>query len=309
MTVELLEVLERDQGDLAAQWAQAFSAGAASGATPPASEELPRFTRAFTSELLAFLRSGDPTVLRVFAAGPAMRRIEERFDLGELVSAFTTFRDLLIGRLDREASSPHALFRMSRRVSGAIDLLLIELTSHYLRQIAGTGVAPAAGREPLLDHLRREIGRAGRTDQSTTLLLVALDRYPEFVGMYGGTVADMAAGAASAALGRYTRNFDIKIALDEGTFAVILPGTGMDDAHGAAERIRLGVESGDVSDADTLIVSELTVSIGLAVVPLHGDSPDHIFAAARQALDNARMMGGNAVAVYQGRTPANPAFG
>jgi len=68
-------------------------------------------------------------------------------------------------------------------------------------------------------------------------------------------------------------------------FVVLLPETGGEEAAETAERIRARVA------AEGLAAGTITLSVGVAEFPTHGDSPESMIAAADGALYRAKREG------------------
>ena len=111
-----------------------------------------------------------------------------------------------------------------------------------------------------------------------------LQRVVEFVGdavLYG--VAQTLASSA--------RGTDVVCRYGGEEIAMILPGTGRDDALRAADRLRQAVALRP--DPRGLAV---TVSVGVAVCPLHAKQADALITAADTAMYQAKRAGKNRVA-------------
>ncbi|MGB8856777.1 MAG: GGDEF domain-containing protein, partial [Burkholderiales bacterium] len=86
-------------------------------------------------------------------------------------------------------------------------------------------------------------------------------------------------------------------------FAILSPDLPKMAAAAMAERLR-GIVAGHVftvsgEDKKTLVIP-LTVSLGVAIYPDHGDTPDDIFKAADMAMYHAKDLGRNTVASLKG---------
>jgi diguanylate cyclase (GGDEF)-like protein len=85
-------------------------------------------------------------------------------------------------------------------------------------------------------------------------------------------------------------------------FIVLLPGERIEGAVEVAERIREKVTAARLSGETAL--AGVTVSIGVASFPEHGDDPEAIIAAADGALYHAKRNGRNRVVIADsGRQP------
>lgn len=110
---------------------------------------------------------------------------------------------------------------------------------------------------------------------------------------------ELAASAVTGALGRVTRDVDIRCPVDGGVVAVILTESTIEAARVVAERVRTAVEAGEVHREQTLVVSGVTVSIGVVSFPLHGEYPAALLEAARHTLTQAGRLGPNTVMVSE----------
>lgn len=77
-------------------------------------------------------------------------------------------------------------------------------------------------------------------------------------------------------------------------FVVLLPGTRLEDACAVAERVRVAVAGDSVSIRDG-VMCQVTLSIGVACAPQHGETLEALFGAADAALFGAKRVGRNAV--------------
>jgi diguanylate cyclase (GGDEF)-like protein len=89
------------------------------------------------------------------------------------------------------------------------------------------------------------------------------------------------------------RNVDCASRYGGDEFIVLLPETKAERAFEVAERIR-GLVTAETQSSDTNKVT-VTVSIGVAAFPEHGDTPEAIIASADQALYQAKRNGRNRV--------------
>lgn len=207
-------------------------------------------------------------------------------------------RDLAVRTLEGQMHAPSALYRASRRLSAAMDLILVEVARQSERPQGRLDLAPSEAEE-VSQHLAREIRRALRFQRPLSLLLVQIDRYDEYMRLYGAALGELAASAVTGTLGRVTRDVDIRCPVDGGVVAVILPESTIEAARVVAERVRTAVEAGEVHQEQTLVVSGVTVSIGVVSFPLHGEHPAALLEAARHTLIQAGRLGPNTVMVSE----------
>ena len=146
----------------------------------------------------------------------------------------------------------------------------------------------------LMRHLRGLL--EGGQRRELTVLMVDVDHFKSVNDDYGHDVGDQALKAIADALRANTRAFDSLARYGGEEFVVVMPGTGMDDAVQAAERLRTAVEQ--TPFVSTAVRSaKLTISIGVACSPLHGTTPEILLRSADQALYAAKRGGRNRVEV------------
>ncbi len=108
----------------------------------------------------------------------------------------------------------------------------------------------------------REIGRARRTAQPLSLLVVDMDRLRDVNNTYGHQNGDRALVHVAAALAGGARPYDLVCRFGGEEFLVLLPGTPVDAAAEVAERLRQAVRRAPLRLGDDLVT--VTVSIGVA---------------------------------------------
>jgi len=130
-----------------------------------------------------------------------------------------------------------------------------------------------------------------RGGHSLSLLLVDIDDFRRINDAYGSQVGDTALRDIAALLKRQFRVYDVVTYYGDDEFALILPETDIDAALEVAARIHEQIaELTIVEDAAPF---RLTVSIGAAMAPTHGDSAPEVIRAAYRAVHAAKTAGKN----------------
>lgn len=138
---------------------------------------------------------------------------------------------------------------------------------------------------------------ARATNQPLSALALDIDHFKSYNDRYGHQRGDNAlkrfAGAVRSAL--YHRE-DVVVRPGGEEFIVFLPDTTLEQARGAAERIRASVIHADIAHAGSP-VGVVTVSIGIATIqPDDGDDPEVMLGRADAALYRAKNAGRNRIA-------------
>ena len=148
----------------------------------------------------------------------------------------------------------------------------------------------------LRESLRREVERASRFGRTLALLVLDLDHFKEINDANGHAAGDAVLAEFARRLRAEIREVDFAFRQGGEEFVVLLPET--DVAGGAVVADRLGAA---IRRAPVIVVSAsgdeppkrvpVTVSIGIAVYPLHGSTGPMVLEAADDALYRAKASG------------------
>lgn len=158
------------------------------------------------------------------------------------------------------------------------------------RTDAKTGLLNAAAWQR---EAEREIVRARRQRQPMAVLLADLDHFKRINDAHGHLVGDRALLGAVQALRDTIREYDLLGRFGGEEFTAVLPGADIEEAVRVAARLRAAVASTRVP-LDGVDV-QVTVSIGIAVLGIHGSDLTDLLTAADHALYQAKKLGRNQV--------------
>lgn len=151
-------------------------------------------------------------------------------------------------------------------------------------------------RRYLEETLEREIRRAVRSNQSLGVMMLDLDHFKNFNDTYGHEAGDAVLREAGAFLKRCVRAEDIVCRFGGEEFVVILPSADASITYARAERIR-----SKFHDLTVLYNGKslglVTMSIGIAALPEHGQSAKTLLDSADAALYRAKREGRDRVLV------------
>ncbi|NLE21769.1 MAG: diguanylate cyclase [Actinobacteria bacterium] len=167
------------------------------------------------------------------------------------------------------------------------------------------GLTGLANHRHFWDRLRDEVARAQRYDQPLSLLMLDLDDFKRVNDRFGHLVGDeLLRGMGHALRSQVRQGVDCAARYGGEEFAVILPSTrsappggSVDGAVATAERIRAAVAALESPVGDPGWPG-VTVSIGVATLPLHAETAEELVTRADQALYWAKARGKDTVAVY-----------
>jgi diguanylate cyclase (GGDEF)-like protein len=144
--------------------------------------------------------------------------------------------------------------------------------------------------------LRREGERSHRYGIAVSLLLLDLDEFKEVNDEYGHRVGDKVLQTVGALILKHVRAADIPCRYGGDEFAIILSATSQAEGVTVAERIRIDVADSFERQPVCGQFLEVSVSGGLASLPLDATTPDQLFLMADGALYEAKHSGSNRIA-------------
>ena len=135
-----------------------------------------------------------------------------------------------------------------------------------------------------------EIERARRLKKTLALLVIDLDHLKRINDTFGHRIGDEVICEIAEILKKEARAIDLPARWGGEEFLLLLPETDLDHAVSAAERLLSRIRTIKV-DA----VPEVTASIGVAVQPLHANTPEELIRIADRAMYAAKQAGRNQV--------------
>ena len=145
-------------------------------------------------------------------------------------------------------------------------------------------------RRYLEEVLDQEIRRAIMSDQTVGILMLDIDNFKQVNDQQGHSVGDRLLRDVAAYLLRHVRGNDIVCRYGGDEFILILPTATMKFSRQRGEALCQGIAELDVGNYGKLS-QPLSLSIGVAVFPEHGDTLQGVFEAADTALYAAKQSG------------------
>ncbi len=147
-------------------------------------------------------------------------------------------------------------------------------------------------------HFRQQIERivqqARRYGSPLSMLMIDLDNFKSYNDSYGHLSGDAILKEIAALLLTHTRSSDLVVRYGGEEFAVLLPETGEEQAHGVGEKIRQVIEEHPFALAVGEMPRSLTISVGVASA-VGEVTADALIQRADDALYRAKESGRNRV--------------
>jgi diguanylate cyclase (GGDEF)-like protein len=152
----------------------------------------------------------------------------------------------------------------------------------------------------LTDTLAREVLHSRRLHIPLSVIMLEIDNFRSYNNTYGHEAGNYVVKKLGENLVANLRSSDIPCRYGGDEFTLILPGMPLDDAAQMAEQIRQAILSMDLR-YNSQPLGKVTVSVGVAEFPMHGETGEMVLKAADAASYRAKAMGKNCVVVAEAR--------
>jgi len=188
--------------------------------------------------------------------------------------------------------------RLIRTVAEQLELALanFRLRETLREQSARDQLTGLFNRRYMEESLDRELRRADREGYSVGLLMMDLDHFKDLNDGFGHAAGDVKLRAVGRFLGSAVRGDDVACRFGGEEFVVILPRASVENTRRRAEVLREGMKSLQLEPAGPALPS-VTMSIGVACSPDHGETREQLVHAADVALYRAKAGGRDRVVV------------
>ncbi|HOL21492.1 MAG TPA: GGDEF domain-containing protein [bacterium] len=212
---------------------------------------------------------------------------------------------VIIGISDSKKKNKHILFEETKN---EMDIFLrhlnIEIENAILHEeINKASITDALtglyNRRYFKKRLEQEFARAKRVGFPISIMISDLDNFKYYVDRYGHPKGDQILSEIGSLIKSTVRESDVACRFGGDEFAYLLPFTSSDEAKILAERIRKNVSKYEFLKGDVEKAINLTMSIGIATFPEHGQSDEEIISKADQALFASKSAGKNRITIYK----------
>jgi diguanylate cyclase (GGDEF)-like protein len=145
--------------------------------------------------------------------------------------------------------------------------------------------------------LDQEIQRSRRHNKIIALVMMDIDNFKSFNDTYGHQLGDKVLKNVARAVKKISRINDVVARYGGEEFVMILPETDAPQAMIAAEKIRASVAEIEIPHENQKL--HVTISLGVAIFPLHASEKEALIHAADAALYTSKHRGKNCVSLFE----------
>lgn len=180
-------------------------------------------------------------------------------------------------------------------IAGIVSTSIVLRTRRLQWLSARDRLTDVINRSVFEDLLATEASRVRRGGGSVAVLLVDVDRFGAFNGMYGQAAGDRTLRLVAAAIRQVTQRRGLVARYGGDEFAVLIAEPRSDGVADVAEEIRRSVSAAPSHPSRMSRPEPLTVSIGIASLPRDGRDAREVCAQAEERLAQAKQAGGDRV--------------
>ena len=214
-------------------------------------------------------------------------RLVKALDLG--------VNDILARPIDPQelAARSRTLIRHKRYTDFLRDRL-----DHSLEMAVTDPLTGLHNRRYMAGQLEPLVAHAARGGAPAAVLVLDIDHFKAINDTFGHDCGDEVLREFAVRLATNVRAVDLPCRFGGEEFVVIMPETGVEDAHRIAERIRGHVAGSPFRVLDGREALQVTISIGVAATSGAGDTAEALLKRADEALYDAKQSGRNRVIAH-----------
>ncbi|MBI4474678.1 MAG: sensor domain-containing diguanylate cyclase [Acidobacteria bacterium] len=237
------------------------------------------------------------------AIGGEFRAFIERHAIGSLLAVPIQTKEVVLGAFISTAHDPEAFTNDDITTASAVaDFAAIALENAGLfaelqRSAITDSLTGTYNTRFFHEVLARETARADRYTTPLSLLMIDIDTFKLVNDTYGHVVGNKVLSHIAKVIERTVRNTDFVFRCGGDEFGVVLPGTNLDGAMRAAEKILHKVEASEILTA-LGYSGPVTVSIGVSEYH-RGSHFETLVAEADQALYASKRSSKNCIRAYK----------
>ena len=161
-------------------------------------------------------------------------------------------------------------------------------------------------RRYLFQQLEAEIARAARFDTPLTMLMIDIDHFKQLNDSAGHSAGDDVLRRVCQLLKHNLRKVDTLARYGGEEFVVLLPQVSRQESLEVAEKLRKSIAEGNLEHGKSQPAGRVTISIGVASIPLDATDQAKLVDCADSALYASKRGGRDKVTAYQPGMEAEP---
>jgi diguanylate cyclase (GGDEF)-like protein len=178
----------------------------------------------------------------------------------------------------------------------ALALANLKLRMSLLHQSIRDPLTDLFNRRYLEETLEREVRRATRLQRTVAVIMLDIDHFKRFNDTFGHEAGDTLLRELGGFLKREIRGGDFACRYGGEEFVLILPEISPEDVRNSAERMREKIKELNIQ-YNNVVLENITLSLGVALFPVHGTTGKAILHAADEALYQAKHQGRDQVVI------------
>jgi diguanylate cyclase (GGDEF)-like protein len=251
------------------------------------------------------LRHGRTHVVQDTSAGVLCRHLPKPAPAAYLCTPLApqgTALGVLFVMVEPAPGAPRALTpakqRLAEAVAGQLGLGLgnVQLRDVLRQQSIHDPLTGLFNRRYMEETFEREVHRARRSGRPMSVLMLDIDSFKAQNDAFGHDAGDAVLRELGALLRASLRREDIPCRYGGEEFVLVLPDASLESAARRAEQIREAVSRLRIPVRDR-VIGPITVSVGVAAFPEHGEDGHAVLQAADAALYQAKRSGRDRISV------------
>jgi diguanylate cyclase (GGDEF)-like protein len=154
-------------------------------------------------------------------------------------------------------------------------------------------------RRHLFEQLQAEIARASRFSTPLSILMIDIDHFKHLNDTAGHSAGDEVLREVCNRLKANLRRVDLLARYGGEEFVVLLPQIGAEEALEVGEKLRKSVADAPLQHGATQPDGKVTISVGVATMPLHATEQTKLVDSADSALYASKRGGRNTATMFQ----------
>jgi diguanylate cyclase (GGDEF)-like protein len=180
----------------------------------------------------------------------------------------------------------------------SLALANLRLREELQRQSIRDTLTGLYNRRFMEESLARELGRASRTGQPVSMIMMDIDHFKRFNDTFGHQAGDALLKALGEFVNQRTRGQDVACRYGGEEFALILAGCSLENACKRAQVLREELKLLKVHGGQSM--GAITLSMGVASFPAQANNAETLVKAADDALYRAKKEGRDRIVAAEG---------